>query len=452
MIIETVASSVPLSTKNKLFCFPYVLLTLFGYTKISFMNGMYDLIVIGGGASGMMAAGRAAERGLRVLLLEKNKKTGEKLRISGGGRCNITNREIDERVLLKKYGRAEQFLYSLFIQFGVHDTFVFFESHGLPLVVEANNRTFPKSQKAEDVVATLFAYMEQGSVEVVCGAKVTKVIAKNARISSVFVGAKEYKAHEYVIATGGVSHPETGSTGDGFAWLRNLGHTVEEPTPTIVPLAIKEEWIHLLAGVSQKDSKITFFVDTKKQFILRGTILFTHFGISGPLILNNAYKVSELMHTGQVTACIDMYPSLDIGALEKSIIALFDGNKNKELKNVIKEIVPDGMHKGVLMLLSTVVDVSVKVHSVTKEDRKRIVRLFKAMPLTVEGLMGLDRAVVADGGVPLEEIDMRTMRSKKVHNLFITGDLLHINRPSGGFSLQLCWSTGYVAGSKAGAQ
>ncbi len=416
------------------------------------MNAHYDVIVIGGGASGMMAAGRAAERGLRVLLLEKNKKLGEKLRISGGGRCNITNAEKEERVFLKKYGKAEQFLYSLFMQFGVRDTFVFFESRGLPLVVEANNRAFPKSQKAEDVVSVLVEYMKKGGVEVVFHSPVTKVLSKGGSITGVSCGDKEYKGKEYIIATGSVSHPETGSSGDGFKWLQELGHTIAEPTPTVVPLAVKEEWVHTLAGVSLEESKITFYVDEKKSFVLKGKILFTHFGISGPLILNNAHKVADLMHTGVVTARIDMYPGVDSGALEKKIVGIFDMNKNKELKNIIKEIMSEGMHKGVLLLLNHTVDSTTKVHSITKEERKRLVQLLKALPLTIEGLMGFDRAVVADGGVPLDEVDMRAMRSKKVANLFMTGDILHINRPSGGYSLQLCWSTGYVVGGKVGTR
>ncbi len=416
------------------------------------MNELYDVIVIGGGASGMMAAGRAAERGLSVLIIEKNKRLGEKLRISGGGRCNITNAEKEERVLLKKYGKAEQSLYSLFMQFGVHETFVFFESRGLPLVTEANNRVFPKSQKAEDVVSLLTKYMKDNAVTILTHSPVTKITKDETSITSVHTKDAVYKAKEYILATGGVSHPETGSTGDGWKWLNALGHTVIDATPTIVPLAVEEEWVKTLAGTSLTSSKVTFFSDTKKQFALKGTVLFTHFGLSGPLILNNAYKVADLLHTGEVTAKIDIFPELDISQIQKKLIEVFDANKNKELKNVIKEIVPLGMHKGVGMLIANSVDVTTKVHSITKEERTRIAHLFKELPCTIEGLMGFDRAVVADGGVPLDEIDMRTMRSKKLSNLFITGDLLHINRPSGGYSLQLCWSTGYVAGSKVGGK
>ena len=412
---------------------------------------IFDVIVVGGGASGLMAAGRAAELGKRVLLLEKNRKLGEKLRITGGGRCNITNAEPDEHALLRAYGKAEQFLYSLFSQFGVRDTFSFFESRGLPLVVQARKRAFPKTEKAEDVLNVLLAYVRAGKVVLRTASAVTGVVATKKGIESVHVGKETYRAKEYIFSTGSVSHPETGSTGDGFEWLRKLGHTVSEPTPTIVPLSVKEEWSKTLAGVSLSFMKVTFFLEGKKAFSETGKILFTHFGLSGPLILNSAYKVADLLRGGAVTATIDAYPHTDLGALERSIIAIFDKNKNKELKNVVKEFIPDGTARGILMLLEEAgLDTGKKVHSVSKEERKRIVRMLKALPLSITGLMGFDRAVIADGGVALEEIDTRTMRSKKVPNLYVTGDLLHIKRPSGGFSLQLCWSSGYVAGSHAG--
>ncbi len=409
----------------------------------------YDLIVIGGGASGMMAAGRGAEHGLKVLLLEKNKRLGEKLRISGGGRCNITNAEEDVRAFLKVYGKAEKFLYSLFAQFGVRDTFNFFESRNLSLIVEARKRAFPKTEKAEDVARVLENYIKKGAVVVLTNSPVTKIISRGGAITSIVSGKEEFFATDYIFATGSFAHPETGSTGDGFNWLKSLGHTISSPTPTIVPLAIKEKWVKELAGVTLKLAKIAFYMEGKKQFVLKGDILFTHFGLSGPLILNSAHKVADLLHSGIVTAIIDAYPLLDLGALEKKIINIFDTNKNKTLKNIIKEIVPNGMQKGILSIILGNIDVSTKVHSITKENRKHIVHLLKALPVTIEGLMGFDRAVLADGGVPLEEIDPKTMRSKKVSNLLVTGDLLHINRPSGGYSLQLCWSTGYVAGSHA---
>jgi predicted Rossmann fold flavoprotein len=414
------------------------------------MTKKYDLIVVGGGASGMIAAGRAGERGLSVLLIEKNKQLGCKLQISGNGRCNILNATQDEHLLLEKYGNSKHFLYSLFAQFGEKEAFDFFNSHGLPLVVENYNRVFPKSQSAIDVVDFLSDYMRRGNVEVRTGCAVTGVNTKDGAIESVICKQGELMATDYIFATGGTSHPETGSTGDGYKWLKNLGHTVANPTPSLVPLAVKDRWVKDLSGISLENMKITFFVDGEKEFKLNGRLLFTHFGLSGPLILNSASKVSKLLPTGIVTAEIDMFPKTDIGSLERQVISIFDDNKNKALKNIISELVPAGMSKGMLTLLSEHMDIETKVHSVTKDDRKKMVNSFKALPITIVGLMGLDRAIVADGGLPLSEVDMKTMRSTKVKNLFVTGDLLHINRPSGGFSLQLCWSTGYVAGSHAG--
>ncbi len=410
----------------------------------------YDTIVVGGGASGLMACGRLAEQGKRVLLVEKNKKLGEKLRISGGGRCNITNGEKDIHKFVATYGKKGKFLYSVFDQFSPADTFKFFEARGLPLVIQARQRAFPNTERAEDVVKLMENYAQGGKVTIKTGSPVTRIHSENNLITGISCGKNLYTAKDYIFATGGVSHPETGSTGDGFKWLRDLGHNIAEPTPSIVPLATNESWSHELAGVSLSFMKITFFVEGKKAFLKTGKILFTHFGLSGPLILNSATKVSDLLYDGQVTAKIDAYPDTDLGALDKRLVAIFDINKNKILKNIVKEFTPEGTHKGILMLLADKIDLEKKVHSISRDERKLIVHLLKALPLTIDGLMGFDRAVIADGGVPLEEIDMRTMRSTIINNLYITGDLLHINRPSGGFSLQLIWSTGYVAGSHAG--
>lgn len=408
----------------------------------------YDVIVVGGGAAGMLAAGVAASRGKSVLLIEKNKELGKKLSITGGGRCNIANAEEDERTLLSHFGVAADFLHSPFSQFGLKETIAFFDSIGVPTVTEARKRMFPVSQNAEDVTRALFAYCEQQGVTIKTGLPVARVHQAKGSIESVLMGGKEYRAESYIFATGGVSHPETGSTGDGFRWLRDLGHTVTEPTPTIVPLRVKEAWVKSLAGTTISAMKMTVYVNGSKRLALKGDVLLTHFGVSGPLILNAAGKIADYMQEGEVTAVIDTYPQMDLGILDKHIASVFEENKNKELKNVFRQIAPPGTGD-VLLSLVPHIDPDTRVHSVTKEARRALAELLKALPITVTGLMGLSRAVVADGGVALPEVDMRTMRSKVCGNLFIIGDLLNIKRPTGGYSLQLCWTTGFVAGSNA---
>lgn len=407
-----------------------------------------DVLVIGGGASGMMAAGSAAALGKKVLLLEKNPKLGEKLKISGGGRCNITNAQFDNRAFLANYGESDDFLYSPFSKFGVKDTFSFFESLNLPLVIQARNRAFPHTEKAIDVFNALRSFLDRNKVVIKTNCTVKNIVAKDNKIVKVLTNQGEMIAKSYILATGGISHPETGSTGDGFKWLKNLGHTVKNPTPSIVPLAVLDNWVKMLAGVSLSFMKITFFLNKKKQFSKLGKVLFTHFGLSGPLILNLATQVGDLLQEGEVTAFIDAYPDTDLGALDQTIVHIMNENKNKTLRTIFKEIVPRGCTQAIQTLLPNI-NFDTRVHSISKEERKSIVNLLKALPITITGLMGYDRAVIADGGVTLDEIDTRTMRSKLFENLYITGDLLHINRLSGGFSLQLCWTTGYVAGNSA---
>lgn len=412
------------------------------------MKIAYDVIVIGGGASGMMAAGQAAERGKRVLLLEKNKNLGEKLKITGGGRCNITNAEESEHIFLSRFGKAARWLYSPFSQFGVKDTFSFFEKRGLPLVIEEEKRVFPRTEKAADVVRVLIENLKEKNVEIRTEAAVSGFLAANGSIQKVIVDNEELAASSFIISTGGLSHPETGSTGDGFRWLEKIGHTVITPTPDLVPIKVKDRWIKELSGITMANAKITFFNNGQKKLSLKGKILFTHFGLSGPLILNAAKKISDMLQEGTVTAIIDAIPDIDLGALDKRITEIFDANKNKALKNVFAIIAPEGTAKAILPLLKNI-DPEKKVHSITKDERKEIVCLLKEIPVNISGLMGYDKAIVVDGGLSLQEIDAKTMRSKLYHNLYITGDLLNINRPSGGFSLQLCWTTGYVAGSNA---
>lgn len=409
---------------------------------------IWDVIIVGGGASGMFAGVFAGMRGKTVLLLDKNKSLGEKLKITGGGRCNITNSEPDIHKLLKVYGKGAPFLYSPFSIFGVKDTFQYFESRGLPLVVQARNRVFPASERAIDVYEVLKKDLEKNHVVVKSNCAVKSIRAKNGLVECVETTSGMYYGKSFILATGGLSHPETGSTGDGFKWLKDLGHVVKDPSPDIVPLAVSDEWVKTLAGVSLSFMKITFYLEDKKQFSKTGKILFTHFGLSGPLILNSSKKVADLLQSGRVTACIDTFPDTNEGSLEDFIMKTFDSNKNKILRTVFKDIAPEGTAKAIEMIDITI-DFDMKVHSITKEDRKKIVKLLKALPVTITNLMGYERSVVADGGVTLKEINMKTMSSLLYKNLFITGDLLNINRNSGGYSLQICWTTGYIAGQSS---
>lgn len=412
------------------------------------MNQYYDVIVIGGGASGMMAAGRAALRGRKVLLLEKNEELGRKLAITGGGRCNICSVEDDIHRLLSHYGSAAKFLHSSFYQFGVAATFDFFAAHDVPLKVEANQRAFPKTEKATDVVKALETFLRQGKVEIRTETEVHGFAAADGKVTSVRVKDELLTAESYILATGGKSHPGTGSTGDGFHWLSELGLEVQEPTPTVVPLAVSETWIKSLSGISLDNIKITFYVDGDKQFVLKGRILCTHFGVSGPLILNAAKKVADLLRTGVVTATIDVFPQFDPGALDKHLTKIFEQNTNRELKNIMKLITPTGTAAAILTLLPQL-DPEKRVHSITRAERRAVVNRLKALPITITRLMGHGRAIVTDGGLAISEVDGKTMRLRKLDNLFVTGDLLNINRPSGGYSLQLCWTTGWVAGSNS---
>ena len=329
------------------------------------------------------------------------------------------------------------------------DTFTYFEERGLPLVVQARKRAFPHTERALDVFKVLESELTKHRVTIKTNSPVSKILKEGDRITGIQVGRDVYTATSYILATGGASHPETGSTGDGFNWLATLGHIVKPPTPTIVPIKVADAWVKNLSGVSIPSMKITFSVDGVKKFGKTGKILFTHFGLSGPLILNSAGKIGDLLQEGIVTATIDLYPDLDISKLEQKVLKVFDNNKNKMLKNIFGEIVPPGTASVIITLLKDTEIPETKVHSISKDTRKHIMATLKALPLSITGLMGFERAVVADGGVDLAEIDTKTMRSKKYSNLFITGDLLHINRPSGGFSLQLCWTTGYIAGDNA---
>lgn len=407
---------------------------------------IYDTIVIGGGPSGMMCAGKAAENGARVLLIEKNEQLGKKLMLTGGGRCNITNADFVLESFLNNFPESKKYLYSPFSKFGVQDTFDFFESRGLPLVIEARNRAFPETQKVGDVFKVLINYMTKNKVEIMLGTKVKSLESADKKIISLKTDSgKQIFAKNFVIATGGLAAPQTGSTGDGLNFLKKLGHTVIDSNPDIVPLTTSAKWVHNLSGISWSFMKIRFIQDGKTKLKKTGKILFTHFGLSGPLILNSAREVKKLLEKGTVEASIDLFPDTEEKELDKRVIKIFEKNKNSKIKNILPEMIFKNIALEILSLPD--IDIAEKeINLITKEERKKLVRKLKNLTLPITGTLGFSHAVIADGGVALKEVDFSNMTSRLYPNLYLLGDILNIHRPSGGFSLQLCWTTGFVAG------
>ncbi len=410
-------------------------------------NKIYDVVVIGGGPAGMIAAGRVGELGAKVLLLEKNPKLGKKLLITGGGRCNILNAEFDTKKLVARFGRSGKALFGSFSRFGVEDAMNFFESKNLPLKVEAEKRAFPVSNKAEDVWKVLVSYMKDGGVEVLSNTQVVKILASEGQITAVKTAKGEIKAKSFVVATGGKSRPETGSTGDGYSWMQDLGHTVEESDPALVPVKIKEEWVKKLLGTSFTNAKLTIFQGGEKQESRVGKILLTHFGISGPLVLNMSKNIAELYKYAPVNLELDLYPDLDYAGLDKKLLEQITSSLNKKIRNNMGEIVPPKMISTILEMVQ--IDGEKPGNALTKEERYRIVKLIKGLPMNVSGFLGVEKAIVTSGGVSLKEIDFKTMQSKLYSNLYLAGDIINFDRPSGGYSLQICWTTGYLAGENA---
>jgi predicted Rossmann fold flavoprotein len=408
----------------------------------------WDVVVIGGGPAAMMSAGQAAERGLKVLLLEKNNALGQKLLITGGGRCNVTNAESDLRTLLSKYKGSDKFLFSAFSEWDNMDSIKFFNNQGVRTKIEAENRVFPSSDSSLSIWNALVEYMKKYKVEIASNSPVIKLIMDQGKIKSVLLkNGKEIGAHSFILATGGKSRPETGSTGDGFIWLKELGHTINQSSAALVPIATKDAWVKKLAGISLPQVKISIIQDNIKQDIRKGKVLFTHFGLSGPTILNMSRDISELLKYGKVYVSIDLLPRFDHGELNKELQNIFTLENTKKLKNSLSSLIPQAIAKAVLE--QSGVDGEISCHSISRQDRLKLIESFKDMRTEISGLLGVEKAVITSGGVSLEEIDFKTMRSKLYPNLHIVGDLLDIDRPSGGYSLQLCWTTGYIAGKSA---
>lgn len=409
---------------------------------------IWDVAVIGGGPSGMMAAGRAAELGAKVVLLEKNDSLGKKLLITGGGRCNVTNAEFDTREFLSKFGKDGKFLFSVFSRFGVKETIDFFNSRNMETRVEAGNRVFPASDSSKSVWDVLVKYIKKGGVRILYESPADGFVKKNGKIEAVlFKDGRKIKSKAFVLATGGMSRPETGSTGEGFDWLEKIGHKTTKQGLALVPISVKDAWVKRLQGISLPNVKVSIVQGGKKQVTQAGKILFTHFGLSGPAILNISRDIGEALKYGKVFLSLDILPNLDYAKLDSKLKEILKENTNKKFKNSLGSLLPAELSP--VMADLSGINPDVFCHSVKRDERIAFGKLLKNIPLEVKGLLGADKAVVTAGGVTLTEIDFKTMSSRLSPNLYLVGDVLNINRPSGGYSLQLCWTTGRIAGESA---
>jgi len=411
-------------------------------------NTIFDVAVIGGGPAGMMAAGRAGESGAKVVLLEKNNALGRKLLLTGKGRGNIAKAEFNPKELIKKYGREGDFLLYPLSVFGVKETIEFFEKKGLKIKTERGKRIFPQSDKASDVLDILIDYLRKSRVKIMTNSEVVKIIKEKNRITKIVLSdGREILAKNYIICPGGKSFPGTGSTGDGYKWAKEMGHTLIKLRPALVPLKIKEIWPKEAQGLSLKNVELTVFQNGRKKDSRFGELLFTHFGLSGPIVLDLSREIGEFLEKGGVKLFLDLKPALDFQTLDKRIQSDFLKYKNKVFKNCLFDLLPQKMIP-IIVELSGITP-SKKVNEITKEERHKLVRLLKGLEMTVSSLLGFEMAIVTSGGVSLKEIDSKTMKSKLIENLFFAGEIINLHGPTGGYNLQLCWSTGYLAGQNA---
>jgi predicted Rossmann fold flavoprotein len=407
----------------------------------------FDIAVIGGGPAGMMAAGRAAELGAKVVLIEKNEILGKKLLITGKGRCNFTHNEFDIRKFAEKFGRNGRFLYSALELFGVGEVIDFFESRGVKGKKEQGDRVFPEKGSAQDILNVLIKYLAEGKVHILLNSEVIGFKNEKEKISQVLLRDRQISADKFIICAGGKAYPQTGSTGDGYRWAEQLGHTIIPPVPALNPVKTSEGWVKELQGLSLKNVSLKLFQNGKKQDERFGEMLFTHFGVSGPIVMDMSKKIGALLKNGPVKLILDLKPALDFKKLDKRIQRDFWEFKGRMFKNSLKGLLPLSMIPVIIKLSG--IEPEKKVDYISREERNKLVHLLKELELTPTGLLGFKWSVVTSGGVALKEVNPNTMGSKKVENLYFAGEILDLDGPSGGYNLQVCWSTGYLAGQSA---
>lgn len=421
------------------------------------------MIVVGGGAAGMMAAAAAAEGGGSVCLIEKNEKLGKKLFITGKGRCNVTN-AADMETLFGNVCTNGKFLYSAFYDYDNRAVMHFLETAGCPLKIERGERVFPVSDHASDVTAAFERELRRLGVEILLHTAVRNLITKRQadgereRVTGVgLADGRALSADKVIVCTGGLSYPSTGSTGDGYRLAQETGHAVTERRPALVPLNIKETWCAELMGLSLKNVGVCMERGGKRLYQGFGEMLFTHFGVSGPLILSASSFFyggkmggKNVAHGGEAEETrlyIDLKPALDEEQLDRRILREFEENKNRQFKNSLRGLFPVKLIP--VMVERSGIHPDRKVNEITREERRGFVRLIKKLPLTVLGTRSFEEAIVTKGGVSVREVNPSTMESKRVSGLYFAGEVLDLDALTGGFNLQIAWSTGHLAGQSA---
>ena len=404
----------------------------------------HDVIVIGGGPAGMMAAIAAAENGAAVCLLEPNERLGKKLNITGKGRCNVTN-NCSPAELQGKMCCNGKFLYSAFSQYDSSDVMRFFEDHGVPLKTERGNRVFPRSDRSFDISAALERYLRELGVDIARD-RAQALLVEDGILRGVVCGRGRREARRVIVATGGVSYPLTGSTGDGYRLARSAGHTITEPRGSLVPLCAAGTFCARLQGLSLRNVTLRAYEDGKKIYEELGEMLFTHFGVSGPLVLSASAHMRRFGEK-RYRLEIDLKPALDPAALDKRLLADFQKRPNSDFINALDELLPKKLIEPFAEL--TGIPPRQKVHDITREQREAVLRLLKALPVEITGPRPVAEVIVTAGGVTVGEVNPSTMESRLLPGLYFAGEVLDVDAYTGGFNLQIAWSTGHLAGTAA---